>query len=215
MKKLVVLALGVLLGWGTGSAMAEQPLKVGIVGLGGLGHMALKFAHSFGAHVVLKIGRGAGYGLRGVRACRSYSRLDRVEPEIGEDSHHEHQCGERVEDKLVALGTLREALPTGAEQGLAHASGLVGSINIAIADSFSLDLRGDEGRLAPVLHGRGDGEAPLLEPAHQEAFERSFNSAPTARPVYALSGQRYVVPQPPLRRALAVVRRINSAAEKR
>ncbi len=26
--------------------------KVGIIGLGGLGHMALKFAHSFGAHVV-------------------------------------------------------------------------------------------------------------------------------------------------------------------
>ena len=26
--------------------------KVGIVGLGGLGHMALKFAHSFGAHTV-------------------------------------------------------------------------------------------------------------------------------------------------------------------
>src|ERR1019366_593242 len=26
--------------------------RVGIVGLGGLGHMALKFAHSFGAHVV-------------------------------------------------------------------------------------------------------------------------------------------------------------------
>ena len=29
-----------------------QGQKVGIVGLGGLGHMALKFAHSFGAHVV-------------------------------------------------------------------------------------------------------------------------------------------------------------------
>ena len=27
--------------------------KVGVVGLGGLGHMALKFAHAFGAHVVL------------------------------------------------------------------------------------------------------------------------------------------------------------------
>ena len=26
--------------------------KVGVVGLGGLGHMALKFAHAFGAHVV-------------------------------------------------------------------------------------------------------------------------------------------------------------------
>lgn len=27
--------------------------KVGVIGLGGLGHMAVKFAHSFGAHVVL------------------------------------------------------------------------------------------------------------------------------------------------------------------
>ena len=33
MKKLVVLAFAVLLGWSTGSAWAEQPLKVGIVGL--------------------------------------------------------------------------------------------------------------------------------------------------------------------------------------
>jgi uncharacterized zinc-type alcohol dehydrogenase-like protein len=30
-----------------------QGQKVGIVGLGGLGHMALKFAHAFGAHTVL------------------------------------------------------------------------------------------------------------------------------------------------------------------
>ena len=27
--------------------------KVGIVGLGGLGHMGVKFAHAFGAHTVL------------------------------------------------------------------------------------------------------------------------------------------------------------------
>ena len=27
--------------------------KVGVVGLGGLGHMAIKFAHAFGAHVVV------------------------------------------------------------------------------------------------------------------------------------------------------------------
>jgi uncharacterized zinc-type alcohol dehydrogenase-like protein len=33
--------------WNVGPGM-----KVGVVGLGGLGHMALKFAHSFGAHVV-------------------------------------------------------------------------------------------------------------------------------------------------------------------
>ncbi len=30
----------------------SKGMKIGIVGLGGLGHMALKFAHSFGAHVV-------------------------------------------------------------------------------------------------------------------------------------------------------------------
>jgi alcohol dehydrogenase (NADP+) len=34
--------------WRVGSGQ-----KVGIVGLGGLGHMAVKFAHAFGAHVVL------------------------------------------------------------------------------------------------------------------------------------------------------------------
>jgi uncharacterized zinc-type alcohol dehydrogenase-like protein len=37
-----------LVHWGVGPGK-----KVGIVGLGGLGHMGLKFAHSFGAHTVL------------------------------------------------------------------------------------------------------------------------------------------------------------------
>ncbi len=140
-------------------------------------------------------------------------RLPDVLYAIAEAVEAVNGAGQRVEDKLVALAALREALPAGAEQGLAQASGLVGSINIAIADSFSLDLRGDDGLLAPVLHG-GDGnpEAPLLAPAQQEAFERSFNSASTARPVYALSGQWYVVPQPLLRRALATVRRINGGS---
>jgi len=32
---------------------SRQRQKVGIVGLGGLGHMGVKFAHAFGAHVVL------------------------------------------------------------------------------------------------------------------------------------------------------------------
>src|SRR5881296_2093255 len=34
--------------WGVGKGQ-----KVGVVGLGGLGHMAVKFAHAFGAHVVV------------------------------------------------------------------------------------------------------------------------------------------------------------------
>src|SRR3546814_8763880 len=35
------------------SDVCSSDLKVGIVGLGGLGHMAVKFAKAFGAHVVL------------------------------------------------------------------------------------------------------------------------------------------------------------------
>ena len=34
--------------WGVGPGM-----RVGIVGLGGLGHMGVKFAHALGAHTVL------------------------------------------------------------------------------------------------------------------------------------------------------------------
>ena len=34
--------------------------KVGVVGLGGLGHMGVKFAHAFGAHVVVFTALGLG-----------------------------------------------------------------------------------------------------------------------------------------------------------
>ena len=36
-----------------GTGMLQKGQKVGIVGLGGLGHMGVKFAHAFGAHTVL------------------------------------------------------------------------------------------------------------------------------------------------------------------
>ena len=42
--------------------------KVGIVGLGGLGHMGVKFAHALGAHVVLfttSPGKGRGRAAAG------------------------------------------------------------------------------------------------------------------------------------------------------
>ena len=58
-----VVFIGSDLGAGTMAEMAEHGavrrtqivacgLPVGVVGLGGLGHMGLKLAHSFGAHVV-------------------------------------------------------------------------------------------------------------------------------------------------------------------
>jgi uncharacterized zinc-type alcohol dehydrogenase-like protein len=39
--------------WGLGTASSMKGKKVGIVGLGGLGHMGVKFAHAMGAHTVL------------------------------------------------------------------------------------------------------------------------------------------------------------------
>ncbi|RMH25666.1 MAG: NAD(P)-dependent alcohol dehydrogenase [Planctomycetota bacterium] len=39
--------------WKADEKRDGQPKKVGIVGLGGLGHMGLKFAHAFGCHTVL------------------------------------------------------------------------------------------------------------------------------------------------------------------
>ena len=119
-----------------------------------------------------------------------------------------------TEDRLTALADLREVLPAGARAGLAEASGLVAHIHIAIADAFSLDM-GEEpggGRLTPILHRAGtDSDAPLLPAGPRENFEQRFHAASAAPAVYALSGQWYVVPQPPLRRALAVVKRVNAA----
>ena len=40
--------LGSLIG-----AFRKESMKVGVVGLGGLGHMGVKFARAFGAHVVV------------------------------------------------------------------------------------------------------------------------------------------------------------------
>ena len=39
--------------WQVGRNVDGSPQKVGVIGLGGLGHMGIKFAHALGAHVVM------------------------------------------------------------------------------------------------------------------------------------------------------------------
>ncbi len=57
--------------------------KVGVVGLGGLGHMAVKFAHAFGAHVVLfttspnKVADGLALGAHEVVVSRDAEAMQR------------------------------------------------------------------------------------------------------------------------------------------
>jgi hypothetical protein len=118
--------------------------------------------------------------------------------------------------RLTALARLLELLPEAQKEGTALATGMLGQINIHVADAFSLDLEGEgeKTRLVPILlRAGGELEAPLLpEPLHQAFAHRQFNGFSDARTVYALGSGNMLVLSPPLRRALSVVRRIQSAA---
>jgi hypothetical protein len=119
--------------------------------------------------------------------------------------------------RLLAVGRLREVLPSAALQGTATASGLAAAVEITQADAFSLDLVG-EGvamRLVPILHRAGETE-PLLSADQQSAFgDVQFNNFAEARSVYTLPGGRFVVLTPTLRRALNEVRRAQSGLSSR
>lgn len=118
--------------------------------------------------------------------------------------------------RYTALEALREAIPPAEAEGSAHASGLAGSMTIAVADAFSLDLKGEgqATKLVPILHrAGGDADSPLLAPEDQQRFgEDQFNRFGSAKSVYALGKASYVVLAPVLRRALDVVRRTQSAS---
>ncbi len=129
-------------------------------------------------------------------------RVDELEAAAGDQS-----------TRMRALAALREVLPDAEAAGRASSSGIIGKIKIAVADAFSLDLT-DEGarsRLVPILHLAGQ-DAPLLPPEQQRAFgDDQFNRFTEARSLYSLGGGSYVVLTPPLHRALAKVRRVQSA----
>src|SRR5258705_9361832 len=78
----------------------------------------------------------------------------------------------------------------------------------------ALVVPGNDAKLEPTLHRAGGGPEELLLPADgQNAFGRGqFNRFGTARPVYALGNGRYLVLSPPLRKALAEVRRVQSSS---
>lgn len=117
--------------------------------------------------------------------------------------------------RLAAIAALREVLPAAEQQGVASARGLLGRMTIVQAEAFSLDLQGEGEalRLIPVLHRSGaERQEPLLPPERQRVFgEDQFFRFGTARPAYALGEGWYVVLSPPLRQALAEVRRMASA----
>jgi len=115
--------------------------------------------------------------------------------------------------RLLAVGRLREALPSAQEGGSATASGLPAQVDVIQADAFSLDLQGNgsAAKLVPILY-RAGAEEPLLPPSQQDSFGHDqFNRYAEARPVYSLPGNTFVVLTPTLRRTLAEVRRHQSS----
>jgi hypothetical protein len=124
-------------------------------------------------------------------------------------------AAEDTTGRLAAIAALREALPPAEAGGGAEARGMLGRVTIMQADAFSLDLQGegDDARLVPILRRAGEGgDSPLLPPDRQRALgEDQFHRFSTARPHYTLGDEWIVVLSPPLRRALAEVRRVASA----
>ncbi|WP_083859364.1 DEAD/DEAH box helicase [Bradyrhizobium genomosp. III] len=118
-------------------------------------------------------------------------------------------------ERLKAIASLREVLPAAISSASVETTGLIGEITIAVADAFSLDLvgSGNDAKLEPILHrAGGNPEDLLLSADEQVAFGRDqFNRFGTARPVYALGNGKYLVLSPPLRKALAEVRRVQSS----
>lgn len=170
-----------------------------------------------GFQVRLRWTRPSGQNVLGVQRSGAWlqqpdgwRRLPETLFAIAEAVDQHALAAERGEaDRLKALADLRSALPQAAITGSAEASGLLGAVTIIEADALSLeaDGEGDALQIVPVLHRAGAGDAPLLSEDRQRHFGKDqFRRWPSARGVYSLPGNVYVVIAPPLRAALEVVR---------
>ena len=176
----------------------------------------------FTAQLVWK--RPSGQPIVGAKRCgawlrigEAWHRLPDVLFELAEQIDRLNSTApDDLAGRMAALAALREVLPPAESAGKADASGLIGSMTISVADAFSLDLagEGEASRLVPILHRSGaPDDAPLLPAEQQRAFsEDQFNRFSTVRSLYAIGGGTYIVLSPPLRSALAEVRRAQGAS---
>jgi len=148
-----------------------------------------------------------------LRIGQAWHRLPDPLFSIAESVDRLERAGTDEAERYRAFDELQDALPAAQADGAVQASGLAGSMTIAVADAFSLDLQGEgeNARLIPTLHRSGDN-APLLPEPFDRAFgDRHFGRFGTARPAYALGNATYVVLTPVLKRALDVVRATQAA----
>ncbi|WP_315734058.1 DEAD/DEAH box helicase [Bradyrhizobium sp. SZCCHNR1093] len=151
-----------------------------------------------------------------LRVGNAWQRLPDALFEIAEGVDRLHALpDDDLAERLKAISSLREVLPAAISSASVETTGLIGEIAIAVADAFSLDLvgAGSDAKLEPILHrAGGNPDDWLLSADEQVAFGRDqFNRFGTARSVYALGKGKYLVLSPPLRKALAEVRRVQSS----
>lgn len=175
-----------------------------------------------GAKVRLSWKRPTGQNIVGVertgawlRFGDAWYRLPQTLFDIAVKVDKVNAAGDEVGERLAALAELTETLPQAHADGVANPTGLARVLTVAVADSFSLDLRGEghAARLFPVLHRTSANlNQPMLDPSQQEIFgDVLFNRFSTVRATYTLPGNTWVVLTPPLRKALEVVRSVQSA----
>lgn len=181
----------------------------------------------FTAELVWK--RPTGQTIAGAERCGAWLRIgdgwQRLPDVLFELAEKIEQLNTTASDdlagRMTALAALREVLPPAEAAGKADTSGLIRTMTIAVADAFSLDLvgEGEASRLVPILHrANAESDAPLLSDEQHRAFgDEQFHRFSTVRSLYAIGNGAYVVLSPPLRSALAEVRRVQgeSLATKR
>jgi hypothetical protein len=149
---------------------------------------------------------------------REWQRLPRELYDVAERVDQLNAAAPEMGAQLAGVAALREVLPIAEETGTAETKGVIGKMTIAVADAFSLDLKGegDKTKLVPILHRAGAvTDAPMLPPDKQAAFgEDQFHKFGEGRAFYAVGGDTYVVLCEPLQKALTVVHRCQNRSAK-
>jgi len=139
--------------------------KVGIVGLGGLGHMGLKFAHAFGAHTVLfttspkKVEDAKRLGADEVVISIDAEQMQQLAGSfdfILDCVSADHDLNEylnllKVDGTLTLVGAPEKPLPVGAFSLLPTRRSLAGSMIGGIAETQEmLDFCGEHGIVSDI-----------------------------------------------------------------
>jgi uncharacterized zinc-type alcohol dehydrogenase-like protein len=143
----------------------QKGQKVGVVGLGGLGHMGVKFAHAFGAHVVLfttsanKVADGLRLGADEVVISKDEAEMAKhlgsfdfiLDTVSAEHNLNAHLDLVKLDGTLTVVGASPTPLPLGIGSLLFRRRSLAGSIIGGIRETQEmLDFCAEHGIVSDI-----------------------------------------------------------------